>query len=307
MPAIENAIPTSCVVNIGDVFGADLETKRFVTRYLKVTHCDLFFADAAILIEGPAERILVPHFVNWHDEFCKLAESYITWLEIGGSHAHKLRSLIEKIGLTTLIITDIDCQDEKGSSTVPVRGAGHTTRNHTLKTWWPVLDQLDALLDKPEAEKAKAYNDEKFTLRVAYQCPIEVTFQGVAVEALAYTLEDAIVVANLDLFAAMAGNGLIKKFRAAIADSGDFDALSAALNEALKGGNKAEFALDLLEIEKPADLKPPKYIREGLLWLADQLANKQAELGLAPLQALPKVPVAAAASTPEALTAEAVP
>ena len=89
-------------------------------------------------------------------------------------------------------------------------------------------------------------------------------------EALAYTLEDAIVVANLDLFAALPGIGLIAKFRAAIANSADFAALSAALKEALKGGNKAEFALDLLEIETPAHLKPPKYIREGLLWLAKQ-------------------------------------
>jgi predicted ATP-dependent endonuclease of OLD family len=305
MPASDNAIPTSCVVNVGDVFGSDVDTKRFVTRYLKVTHCDLFFADAAVLIEGPAERILVPHFVNSHSEFSKLAESYITWLEIGGSHAHKLRSLIEKIGLTTLVVTDIDCQDAEGSSTVPVRGAGLTTRNHTLKTWWPVLDQLDALMDKPEADKAKSYEDERFTLRVAYQCPIEVTFKGVATEALAYTLEDAIVVANLDLFAELPGTGLIAKFRAAITGSPDFAALSTALKEALNGGNKAEFALDLLEIEAPADLKPPKYIRQGLLWLAEQLAHKQAELGLVPLQAAPAAPATAPAIASEALAGEA--
>lgn len=142
-------------------------------------------------------------------------------------------------------------------------------------------------------------------LRVAYQCPTEITFKGVATEALAYTLEDAVVVANIDLFAAMAGNGLIRKFRAAIDSSANFAALSASLNEALKAGNKAEFALDLLEIENPAELKPPKYIREGLLWLADQLAHKQAELGLAPIQALPKGHATAPASQPDASAAEA--
>jgi len=104
IPGDERTIPTSCVVNLGRVFGDDADTKRFVTRYLRVTHCDLFFADAAVLIEGPAERILVPNFVNCHPEFEKLSESYITWLEIGGSHAHKLRSLIENIGLTTLLL-----------------------------------------------------------------------------------------------------------------------------------------------------------------------------------------------------------
>ncbi len=287
LPASENAIPTSCVVNVGEAFGDEQETKRFVTRYLKVTHCDLFFADAAVLIEGPAERILVPHFVRSHAEFDKLAESYITWLEIGGSHAHKLRRLIERIGLTTLVVTDIDSLDAEGSSAPPVRGKHYTTRNHTLKTWWPAIAELDVLLDMPENEKSKRYDAERFTLRVAYQCPIEIEFKGAVTEALAYTLEDSIVIANIELFATLPGTGLIAKFRSDIEDSADFAALSTAMKKTLKGGGKAEFALDLLEIANPSDLKPPKYIREGLLWLAEQLEHKQAELGhvaLAPVE-----------------------
>jgi predicted ATP-dependent endonuclease of OLD family len=280
LPGGEKAIPTSCVVNLENAFGADSDTKRFVTRYLRVTHCDLFFADAAVLIEGPAERILVPNFANYHSEFKKLSESYITWLEIGGSHAHKLRSLIEKIGLTTLVITDIDSCDAAGASAPPVRGAGCTTRNATLRTWWPVINDLDPLLDKPEEEKVKTYSDENFSVRVAYQSPIQVIFKGATAEALSYTLEDSIVMANLDLFETLPGTGLIAKFRAAITDSANLNTLSGALKTALAGGGKAEFALDLLEIEDPLSLKPPAYIRDGLLWLASQLEHKQVELGL---------------------------
>lgn len=287
LPGGEKAIPTSCVVNLENAFGADPDTKRFVTRYLRVTHCDLFFADAAVLIEGPAERILVPNFVNCHPEFEKLSESYITWLEIGGSHAHKLRSLIEKIGLTTLVITDIDSCNAAGASAPPMRGAGGTTRNTTLRTWWPVINDLDPLLDKPENEKVKVYADENFSIRVAYQAPIQATFKGVTAEALSYTLEDAIVMANLDLFETMPGTGLIAKFRAAITGSADLNALSGALKTALEGGGKAEFALDLLEIEDPLSLKPAAYIRDGLLWLAAQLERKQVELGLAQAAAAP--------------------
>ncbi len=281
LPGEENTIPTSCVVNLENAFGTDPDTKRFVTRYLRVTHCDLFFADAAVLIEGPAERILVPNFVNCRPEFAKLSESYITWLEIGGSHAHKLRSLIEKIGLTTLVITDIDSCNAAGTAVPPVRGAGCTTRNTTLRKWWPVIDELDPLLDKPENEKVKTYAHEKFSVRVAYQAPILATFKGVTAEALSYTLEDAIVMANLDLFGTLPGTGLIAKFRAAITNSANLNALSGALKAALDGGGKAEFALDLLEIEDPLSLNPPAYIRDGLLWLAVQLEDKQVELGLA--------------------------
>lgn len=82
------------------------------------------------------------------------------------------------------------------------------------------------------------------------------------------------------------GSGLIAKFRGAIADSVDFAALSAAMKQALKTGNKAEFALDLLEIENPSDLKPPHYIREGLLWLSSQLERKKAELGVGQILAI---------------------
>ncbi len=300
LPGGQKTIPTSCVINLENAFGDELDTKRFVTRYLKVTHCDLFFADAAVLIEGPAERILVPSFVNSHAEFAKLSESYITWLEIGGSHAHKLRSLIEKIGLTTLVITDIDSKDVDGNTAAPARGAAQTSGNYTLRNWWPAISELDALLDKPETEKEKAYDAERFKLRIAYQCPVEVEFKGATTEALAYTLEDSIVVSNLDLFADLPGSGLIARFREAIADSADFAALSTAMKRALESGNKAEFALDLLEIENPRDLKPPHYIREGLLWLSTQLERKKAELGLAQNLALdPEPDEAPAPEVPE--------
>lgn len=284
LPGGEKTIPISRVVNLEDAFGPDSDTKRFVTRYLRVTHCDLFFADAAVLIEGPAERILVPNFVNYHPEFEKLSESYITWLEIGGSHAHKLRSLIEKIGLTTLVITDIDSCNAAGASVPPVRGAAYTTRNATLRKWWPIINELDQLLDKPEAEKVKVYDDENFSVRVAYQSPVQATFKGETAEALSYTLEDAIVMANLDLFETLPGTGLIAKFRTAISNSANLNALGGALKVALEGGDKAELALDLLESEDPLLLNPPPYIKDGLLWLAGQLQRKQAELGLAQIE-----------------------
>jgi predicted ATP-dependent endonuclease of OLD family len=280
MPAKDGDIPTSRVVNLTNVFGNDTETKRFVTRYLKVTHSDLLFADAAVLIEGPAERILAPHFVRYQPDFGPLNESYITWLEISGSHAHRLRELIEHLGLTTLIITDLDAKGGDGKPARPQKGAGQQTRNVTLKTWCPEKELLDELLAASDAAKIKTYKDEKFSIRVAYQCPTEFTFRGAKAEALAYTLEDALAYANLPLFEKHKGKGLLAKFKEAIDESADVVALSDALLAALKDGNKAEMALDLLELENPEELKPPPYIRDGFKWLMDQLKQKQEELGL---------------------------
>ena len=56
--------------------------------------------------------------------------------------------------------------------------------------------------------------------------------------------------------------------------------LQAKLFDELREGGKAEFALDLLELESPDTLQPPLYIREGLAWLAVQLRKVQEDLGV---------------------------
>ena len=281
VPAIDKTIPTSCVVDVSKAFGSDDETRRFVTRYVKVSHCDLFFADAAVLIEGPAERILTPHFIREHAEFKDLLECYITWLEIGGSHAHRLRGLIECLALPTLIITDIDAVGAGNKSVRPRRNAKQTSRNQTLKTWCPKVAPIDALLDKTDREKVEKYEEQKFSIRVAYQSPVEIKFGDATGEALANTLEDALLFENIDLFLEQTGTGLVAKFKEAIENSATIDELGVKLSESLETGSKAELALDLLEFKDASKLRPPTYIREGLLWLAKQLRQRQKELGLA--------------------------
>ena len=295
LPAGAKGVPISCVVNLGNVFGSDLDTKRFVTRYLNVTHCDLFFADAAVLVEGPAERVLVPYFVRTQNDLRDLAECYVTWLEIGGSHAHRLRSLIEHLGLTTLIITDLDAMTEQRKGVAPTRGAKQKSRNATLGGWWPAKDDLDTLLDVNSDDKVKVYDGERFAIRVAYQCPIQVEFRTVVSEAVSNTLEDALVFQNLDYFAKATGSGLFARFKSSIQKSTTVAELGGALFEDLKGGGKAEFALDLLEIEDAQALQPPHYIKEGLLWLATRLRQHQKELGVATSVPKPELPVVEAA------------
>ncbi len=63
-PATADTVPTSDVANLSGLFGDDSATSQFAARYLRTTHCDLFFADGAIMIEGAAERILLPHFIK---------------------------------------------------------------------------------------------------------------------------------------------------------------------------------------------------------------------------------------------------
>jgi predicted ATP-dependent endonuclease of OLD family len=264
------------------VFGADEATERFVTRYLKVTHCDLFFADAAVFVEGPAERILIPHFIEENEEFTQLSENYITWLEIGGSHAHRLRAVVERLGLTTLIVTDLDARGADGKSAPPERGKGQKSGNPTLKSWWPSVEDLDTLLGKTASDRVKHYADEQLKVMVAYQNPTALNGDKFKGEALANTLEDALVFQNLEFFKDQMGTGLLAKFKVAIETSGTIADLSKALWQILqKDTGKAELALDLLEVEPPKSIKVPEYMREGLLWLATQLKQHKKDLGLA--------------------------
>ncbi len=273
-------VPVSAVINLSEVFGAGNETERFVTRYLRAHHADLFFADAAILVEGPAERMLVPNFIRAH--YDKLNQCYITLLEIGGSHAHRLKPLIDHLGLLTLIITDLDTLDRTGGASVrPAKGTGQKTNNATLKTWVPRLDDVDDLMNADcEAKTAHEDGDPLFAVRAAYQTPVGVTSPDVVGPEVAYpyTFEDALAFENLTFFSELEGTGLVRKFRDAIEDGGGAAAIGDRMYHALKTGKKAEFALDIIEVEKFKDIVVPRYIAEGLEWLLAQLKKKQIEI-----------------------------
>jgi predicted ATP-dependent endonuclease of OLD family len=273
-------VPVSTVVNLSEVFGPGSETERFVTRYLRAQHADLFFADAAVLVEGPAERMLVPNFIRAH--YDELNQCYITLLEIGGSHAHRLKPLIDHLGLLTLIITDLDTLAGTGGASVqPVKGANQKTNNATLKTWVPNLEDVDALMDADATAKTlRVDGDPLFAVRVAYQTPLTVTAPGSAEPETAYpyTFEDALAFENLALFSALDGTGLVRKFRDAITAGGGATAIGERMYLALRSGKKAEFALDVLEVDEFDDIVVPSYIAEGLEWLLKQLKKKQVEI-----------------------------
>ncbi len=283
------AVPVSSVVNLTRAFGEETETSRFVTRYIRAQHADLFFADAAILVEGSAERMMLPNFIK--KDFERLNQGYITILEVGGSHAHKLKNLMDTLGLTTLVITDLDAQEEytvhdakkgkdvtKRRATQPKIGNGQLTNNDTLKVWCPQESTVDALLD---ASLSKVIpHDALYAVRVAYQTPVKVCWLPhghFEQTALPYTFEDALVFENLEFFSTLDGIGLVKKFRNGIADSNNVSEIAKDLFDALREGTKAEFALHVLGAEGFEKLKTPDYIAEGLRWLEEQLTKKQVE------------------------------
>jgi predicted ATP-dependent endonuclease of OLD family len=275
-------VPVSTVSNLSNVFGEGSYTKEFVTRYLRAQHADLFFADALILVEGTAERMLLPHFLRTQFKF--LDQCYITILDIGGSHAHRLRPLIDALGIVTLVITDLDAGKNKVAKPAR-RGADLSTNNPTLKHWLRMKEasvKVDDLLGLSDEQKCQEL-DELFAIRVAYQTPILTQLQGTGptpVEVLANTFEDSLVLSNAKHFAARSGRGLVGRFARSLQVAKTPEELANDLFEALRDGNKAEFALEVLGDAAFPELTVPDYIREGLEWLESKLRKKQSELVL---------------------------
>lgn len=80
------------------------------------------------------------------------------------------------------------------------------------------------------------------------------------------------------MFKDLQGPGLIKKFNDAIKSAKSSADLGQAMFENLKTGKKAEFALEMLDLQGTNQLNVPTYIKEGLSWLQEQVRIKQNEV-----------------------------
>ena len=275
----ECKVATSKVVNLSDIFGKDDKTERFVTRYLQTTHCDLFFADGAILVEGSAEHMLLPHFIR--NKYLKLNQRYITILKINGKHSHRLAPLIDKLSLPTLVVADLDSAESTGhhKKAEPNRGKNLISGNYAITGWLIKKNSFDDLLDLPESEKTILKTGVcEYPIRIAYQLPINLNYSGKTVEALSRTFEDSLIYSNMSIFDSLdtseTGN-LIKVLVEKTSNKETFETIKTAIFEELKKSDvKAEFALDLIYLVDPKELIVPQYIDEGLRWLENILCKE---------------------------------
>ena len=270
-------IPVSKVVNLSSTFGTDDETKQFVTRYIRLTHCDIFFSDAVIFVEGPAEKILVPSFLVK----AGLDSYYISVIEVNGRHAHSFRKLIEKIGIAALIVTDIDATDTKVGedgkeihpSVITAKGNGYKTGNPSIKSWLSGKEQIDDLLALDEKEKLVN------NVRIAFQTPVNVKWdknKDDLTEVCPYTFEDALIFTNLELFRqeGLKKMGAITTIANLLKHSNSANELQNKIFKKLEsksGFQKADFAISLLYKDDFVDLVAPVYIQEGLEWMKSYL------------------------------------
>ncbi len=235
------------------------ESLAFLKRYLRLTHCDLFFADAAILVEGAVEKLLMPSMIE--RAAGRLRSVYLTVLEVGGAYAHRFEGLLSFLHIPYLVITDLDSVAPTGYPTAcRADVVGARTSNASLKKLCgqTTIANLIALtsVEKQHVEKDRC---------IAFQTDIFVA-DGAANETLRpRTLEEAIVYENFGLL--RSGALSIGITIPALLNDAYQDVYDRVRSDSFK---KTDFAMDILACSE--EWIVPGYIAEGLSWLESRLS-----------------------------------
>lgn len=241
------------------------DTLNFLRKYLRLTHCDLFFADAAILVEGSAEKLLMPTMIEKASP--TLSQRYLTTLEVGGAHASKFASLFEFLGIPYLVITDIDTVDPKAKrKACRADFAGAVTSNASLRFFLGKLQVAD-LIALPAKDQIQASQ----MCYVAYQRPTPTPGYSGGATMHGRTFEEAFIYENLVLF--REGKLLIDE---QIPNGDKFEEVYKFVFEHVKSDSfkKTDFALDVASSAESWQV--PTYIADGLKWLESQLSSAKA-------------------------------
>ncbi|HDR1464188.1 TPA: AAA family ATPase, partial [Pasteurella multocida] len=224
---------------------SDTQTnKDFIHKYMTLTKSDLFFADKAILIEGMAERLMLPIMIEKLDldNKTKLKNKYLTLLEVGGAYAHNFIPLLKFLELKTLIVTDLDSVKKCSKGKACEVHKGVSTSNACIKSWFNDEKDLSVILQKTDLDKVKG------KIRIAYQCPEK------ANSACGRSFEDAFILANSVLFT-------LKK-------TNKNEIETEAYTQAKGINKKSDFAIEYAINQ--TTWNTPKYIKDGLVWLAKE-------------------------------------
>ena len=85
----------------------DEELLNFFDWFFEVGFSEIVFADKVIFYEGDTERLFIRK-VMMLEEYEKLRQQYIAFIQVGGAYAKNYEKLIRFLEIKSLIITDID-------------------------------------------------------------------------------------------------------------------------------------------------------------------------------------------------------
>ncbi len=273
--------------------------KEIIQKYFTINTCDMFFADKVILIEGIAERILMPTFFKILDNESdnKIGTQHITVFEVGGTYAYIFQDLLRFLSIKNLTITDIDSVTGRYNNSVVCDISRESTENtkdtpFLIKTIngnitnWFVPKKTPLFIKNiienyiPLKERLKKEiivrddGSEEYTINsnslITFQLPLNDE------KKWGRTLEEQLIIENSQWIKDNLLN--LKSLQSAIKSAKNTDGSNLNLipeditkeqleqyhYEFVKEIEKSDFAIELSTI---SGWKIPTYIKEGLEWL----------------------------------------
>jgi len=265
-------------------FAEKKEAKEHLTKFLDATRSDMLFSDKVILVEGIAEKLLLPIFMEKCG--CSYEDEHISIVEIGGKHFEHFIELFNgnAIQKKILCITDNDfnwIKEEGGVRTLSEYidySELEVPHVKKLTKRFPI----DNLRIVTQLKGGKTFEDELFLSNISMTDPDSTTASElmtlVANETILKLLNDhGLSFDAWDLNRPKASNSIVSAY---------LDACKAVINKDSQheiiykqlffaelflyyaNNRKGDIALKILTNDNLIEnLVVPQYIKEGLEWL----------------------------------------
>lgn len=263
------------------------EAKAHLTKFLDVTRSDMLFADKIILVEGIAERLLMPLFMELCG--CPYEDEHISIVEIGGKHFGYFVELFNgnAVKKKVLCVTDNDFKwidfDGDGKLRSYADYEAHEPAHIVdLEKRFPI----DNFHISTQKAGGKTFEDEFFITNLQNKDISTIMFK----KAISNTMSDFLDAYGLDIakweanFTEIDGRSskIIRKYLNAYKERVDSapekndeyaNIIFAQLFLHYVKNKKGDFALgvltdkELVNEDGSSRIVVPKYIEEGLQWL----------------------------------------
>lgn len=253
------------------------EAKKHLAKFLDVTRSDMLFADKVILVEGIAERLLLPYFM----EKCEYAyeDEHVSIVEIGGKHFEHFVELFNGNALKKKVL----CITDKDFNWINEDGKFNTLESY-LKDKPTHIEKLQERFTFDEFKiitqncGGRTFEDELFLAN----CKNIHTATALLKMALPESLQTTIELCKLDItkweeqLSSMDGRSkhiienYINRFNSSVKKKKSKfykNLLFAELFLHYAKNQKGDMALSILTEAESLSLNVPSYIKEGIEWL----------------------------------------
>jgi len=262
-------------------FAEKKDAKAHLTKFLDVTRSDMLFADKVVLVEGIAEKLLLPFFMEKCG--CPYEDEHISIVEIGGKHFGHFVELFNgnAVNKKVLCITD---KDFKWRHNDAIQGYseyenGTTSHVEDLKQRFPI----DNFSIQTQTLGGRTFEDELFLSNSDNTAVATALFELVASSSVSSFAEkygfdyeawnDSEKQKEIDGRSQPFIIKLLGEFNTVIALDNAHEKeykhlFFAELFLHYAENQKGDTALDILTDDSLSEnLIVPKYIEEGLIWL----------------------------------------